>query len=182
MRGSSLEKETNKKRDEVEEMLQAAQDQVLLKLSVDSHIASASSNNYLDSDLERRFKALKSGGSSSVTVAREDQEFKAVLGDDLSARFAALKAKLNPSSSSTIAAKQNSLPPTVFNAEDENEEDEVERLIREFVLIQLWWTSSSILILLVELVVLVSALDSLTLWLWLIIIVPQSSCRCWVPD
>lgn len=133
-KGSEEEEERKINRDEVEELIQAAQDQLLLQLHVNSHIASASvsssSETYLDSDLERRFEALKSR-RSTVASAREDHESKAAFGDDLSARFAALKARSNPSSSSTPAdAKQTPLVPAVSVAEDENEDDEVERLIQ----------------------------------------------------
>ncbi|KAK3222545.1 hypothetical protein Dsin_009570 [Dipteronia sinensis] len=44
--------------DEVDQLLQAAQDEMLLKLSVGSHIAHLSSNQ-LDSNLDRRYQALK---------------------------------------------------------------------------------------------------------------------------
>ncbi|XP_054824808.1 uncharacterized protein LOC129322524 [Prosopis cineraria] len=111
--------ETEKNRDEVEELLRAAQDELLLKLSLDSHIASSSSisapsSTTLDVDLERRFQALKSSQSSWK-------------GDDLFTRFDALKVKSNPS------LKQASLDPSTGEEdedEDEDEDDQVEKLIQ----------------------------------------------------
>lgn len=135
-----------KKNEEVEQLLQSAQDEVLLKLSVNSHIAHISSN-YLDSDLDRRFQALKSRPSlpqssassqsnrrvDNVTV-NVDDELKNVLGDDLSSRFAALKASSSSSSSSSNNddKKVNGLPvgPDISFGDDNDEEDEVEKLIR----------------------------------------------------
>ncbi|XP_028762042.1 uncharacterized protein LOC114720555 [Neltuma alba] len=119
-----------KNRDEVEELLRAAQDELLLKLSLDSHIASsassvsasASSSLTLDADLERRFQALKSS-KSSVGIASEDRESKPALGDDLFARFDVLKVNSNPS------LKQTPAFPSA-EEEDEDEDDQVEKLIQ----------------------------------------------------
>ncbi|XP_031284811.1 uncharacterized protein LOC116143500 [Pistacia vera] len=133
--------------DEVEQLLQSAQDEMLLKLSVNSHIAHISSN-YIDSDLDRRFQALKSrpslhqssSSSSSSSSSQSnhrvndvnvnvDNELKSVLGDDLSARFAALKA--SPSSSNDNKnLNALSVGPNVSYDDDNDEEDEVEKLIR----------------------------------------------------
>ena len=129
--------------DEVEELLQSVQDQLLLNISVDSHIARASTSNSLsplDSDLDRRFQALKSSQPSNPitsALANQDQELKAVLGDDLSSRFAALKTKSIPNSNSLTSSisavaimKEASFGSTLLNDEDKDEEDEVDRLIR----------------------------------------------------
>ncbi|KAJ0037681.1 hypothetical protein Pint_23254 [Pistacia integerrima] len=135
--------------DEVEQLLQSAQDEMLLKLSVNSHIAHISSN-YIDSDLDRRFQALKSrpslhqsssSSSSSWSSSSQsnhrvndvnvnvDDELKSVVGDDLSVRFAALKA--SPSSSNDNKnLNALSVGPNVSYDDDNDEEDEVEKLIR----------------------------------------------------
>ncbi|KAI4313185.1 hypothetical protein L6164_026183 [Bauhinia variegata] len=124
-------------RDEVEELLQAAQDQVLLNLSVNSHIVSSStsSNNYLDGDLDRRFQALKSSKPSIQTqIPIVDRESKDALGDDLSARFAGLKVKNSSSTSSSALAKELGLGggPTLDSTvqEEDDEVDQVEKLIQ----------------------------------------------------
>lgn len=132
-----------KNMDEVEELLQSVQDQLLLNISVDSHIARASTSNSLsplDSDLDRRFLALKSSQPSNPitsALANQDQELKAVLGEDLSSRFAALKTKSIPNSNSltpsiSVAAimQEASFGSTLLNDEDKDEENEVDRLIR----------------------------------------------------
>lgn len=114
--------------DQVEELLRAAQDDMLLSLSVDSHISHLS-------DVERRFQALKlnkptpkaaapPNSNSTAIQADVDPELKAVLGDDLSARFAALKASMPmPSSSSSIISPD-------YDDDAVDEDDEVEKLMR----------------------------------------------------
>ncbi|KAI9124868.1 hypothetical protein K1719_004195 [Acacia pycnantha] len=118
--------ETEKNRDEVDELLRAAQDELLLKLSLDSHLASSSSSTLssvdLDADLERRFQALKSS-QPSVGIASEVRESKPSLGDDIFSRFDTLKVKSNPS------LKQNPLVPFT-EEDDEDEDDQVEKLIQ----------------------------------------------------
>lgn len=141
-------KKNNSKSDqsnEVEKLLEAAHDEMLLKLSVDSHIASISSN-YLDADLDRRFQALRSrpsvprqSKSQSATPSQSqtrrnvsvDDELKSSVGDDLSARFAALKA----SSSSSSANDDNKydgvdVGPKIPDGDVDDGEDEVEKIIR----------------------------------------------------
>ena len=123
---------------EVEELLQAAQDELLLKLSLDSHMSRVSPN-YIDSDLDRRFQALKksrpSSSSSSVVPQSQSQSHKSTddnsNNSDLSARFAALKAK--GSSSSSSAAVGVGVGPSrniLYEEEEDDEDDEVEKLIR----------------------------------------------------
>ncbi|XP_050373299.1 uncharacterized protein LOC126790955 [Argentina anserina] len=118
-------------KDQVEELLRAAQDDMLLSVSVDSHISRLS-------DVDRRFQALKLNkvadalkspppkvADSSAIQVDVDHELKAVLGDDLSARFAALKASM-PMPSSSMG------PSSALQADDDpvDEDDEVEKLIR----------------------------------------------------
>ncbi|WZY69443.1 hypothetical protein YC2023_001683 [Brassica napus] len=124
--------------DEVEQLLQAAQDEMILKLSVDSH-ASRSRSDYLDPDLHSRFLALRSKPSQQQkkTTTTTEQKRRPVsptkskdaeeTPDDLMLRFAALKSTL-PSSS---------VPPSVLrpgemgdDADELGEDDEVEKLIQ----------------------------------------------------
>ncbi|CAF2149617.1 BnaA01g13870D [Brassica napus] len=124
--------------DEVEQLLQAAQDEMILKLSVDSH-ASRSKPDYLDPDLHSRFLALRSKPSrqQKKTKTTTEQKRRPVsppkskdveeTPDDLMLRFAALKSTL-PSSS---------VPPSVLrpgemgdDADELGEDDEVEKLIQ----------------------------------------------------
>ncbi|KAH7569825.1 hypothetical protein JRO89_XS05G0004700 [Xanthoceras sorbifolium] len=126
---------TDKSDDEVDQLLQAAQDDVLLKLSVDSHISHLSPN-HIDSDLDRRFQALKSrlsippppSSSSSKPKSPVHRDFKTASGDDLSARFAALKA------SSSVSSFNNNEVPDAPNMSDPNDDDnsdnEVDKVIR----------------------------------------------------
>ncbi|XP_040998987.1 uncharacterized protein LOC121244838 [Juglans microcarpa x Juglans regia] len=130
----------NEEEKKVEELLQAAQDELLLKLSLDSHMSRVPPD-YLHTDLDRRFQSLKSRPSlpispsqsqkltpSSVASAgAEDEELKAALGDELSTRFAALKGSLFSSSSSSST---NVISVGPISSSDDDEEDEVEKLIR----------------------------------------------------
>lgn len=139
--------------DEVEELLKAAEDEMVLKLKVDSHI-SRSSPSYLEPDLEHRFQALKKPPPSSsssktnrpisnsqlpqpspqrtITDAKSVQSFQD--DDDLYARFAALKG---------ISSSSSSIPPTRSDSggvqidhsngkknNDEDDVDEVEKIIQ----------------------------------------------------
>lgn len=126
-----------KEEDEVEQLLQAAQDEMILKLSVDSH-TSRSSSDYLDSDLQSRFLALKSQPSSKKKDQQHRQKrrpksppkSKDVVEetpDDLMRRFAALKTSLPSSSSSSSVL----IPDEIGEDSDEIGEDaEVEKLIQ----------------------------------------------------
>ncbi|XP_020241664.1 pheromone-processing carboxypeptidase KEX1-like [Asparagus officinalis] len=89
---------------EVDDLLRAAEDHLLLDLRLNSHSKSqipfTSSSSSLDSDLARRFDALKSPSSSdpSFTPLKKpspsEGELSGILGDDLDARFAALKGSV----------------------------------------------------------------------------------------
>lgn len=140
-------KKSNSKSDqsnEVEKLLEAAHDEMLLKLSVDSHIASISSN-YLDADLDRRFQALRSrpsvprqSKSQSATPSQYqtrrnvsvDDELKSSLGDDLSARFAALKASSSSSANDDNKYDGVDVGPKIPDGDVDHGEDEVEKIIR----------------------------------------------------
>ncbi|TKY69052.1 hypothetical protein E2542_SST05316 [Spatholobus suberectus] len=138
MKGSSKRKtEKEKREDEVEELLQVAQDQILLNLS-HSHMARASPFSPsakkdvgdtelgldLDLDLERRFQALKMKTKSASPPQPQD---------DLSARFDALKAKSSPSVDPTVTASNSTARFDNYNEEEEESEDEeaqVQKLIQ----------------------------------------------------
>lgn len=136
-------KKKNSNSNEVEQLLQAAHDEMLLKLSVDSHIASISSN-YLNADLDRRFQALKSrpsvpplssqSKSQSQSQSRPnvnvDDELKSFIGDDLSARFVALKASSSSSANDNKNNDGESVGPKIPDADGDDGEDEVEKIIR----------------------------------------------------
>ncbi|GLT87144.1 hypothetical protein SLE2022_052430 [Rubroshorea leprosula] len=144
--------------DEVEQLLQATQDEMLLQLSIDTHMSRVAPD-YLESDLDRRFQALKSKPSARQPQSRQssapkqqqqqqqnqrqeavvddvDQELRSVLGDDLSARFAALKASSSSSSSTAINDVRagtnvaNSRADDGFEDHQDDKEDEVEKVIR----------------------------------------------------
>ncbi|KAG6399119.1 hypothetical protein SASPL_140593 [Salvia splendens] len=117
--------------DDVEQLLRQAHDDVLLKLSVNSHTARGSAAAAIDPDLDRRFQALKK--PQKLTNNRDDSLNKTATDrskaasavaedDDLYSRFAALKTSL-PSNSSNFTRND-------VVEEQEDDEDEVEKLIR----------------------------------------------------
>ncbi|XP_026380382.1 calsequestrin-1-like [Papaver somniferum] len=120
---------------DVDELIKAAQDELLLKLSVNSH----TTTNNLDLDLLHRFQALKSNNkkpssvpsSSSKTAAADSVSSKVSLpkneGLDLDTRFNALK---NKSGGSATTAEIGRLGFTDGDQSDGDEDDEVEKLIR----------------------------------------------------
>ncbi|PON68186.1 hypothetical protein PanWU01x14_097460 [Parasponia andersonii] len=135
---------------QVEELLKAVEDDMLLNLSLNSHISRVSPD-YLDSDLDRRFRALKSRPSNSPNPKpnhspsppadrpseqtldpQPDPELTAVLGDDLSDRFAKLRASLPQPPSASISGSAKTLMEGLDRDGDEeqDEDDEVEKLIR----------------------------------------------------
>ncbi|BFG17475.1 hypothetical protein CerSpe_037480 [Prunus speciosa] len=121
---------------------------MLLKLSLNSHLSRGVSLD--DADIDRRLEALKmktvitgaapggagvgpAAAASSVSKSKSnsiqvDEELKAVLGDDLSTRFAALKASVPmPSSDAAVRSSASSY----YDIDNDNDdEDEVEKLIR----------------------------------------------------
>ncbi|XP_021901631.1 uncharacterized protein LOC110817409 [Carica papaya] len=123
---------------EVEQLLEAAQDELLLNLSVNSH-SSRISPDYLHPDLLRRFQELKSRPSLAPPRPPRTQhssstnrgDVAAVDDDDLSARFAALKASL-PSSSQSVPVdpRASLMDGRVPGNDHEDEDDEVEKLIK----------------------------------------------------
>ncbi|XP_011031210.1 PREDICTED: transcription initiation factor TFIID subunit 11 isoform X3 [Populus euphratica] len=123
--------------DPVDQLLQSAQDELLLKLSVDSHMSRVSPD-YLLPDLDRRFQALKSRPTTTTTTTTTTTQSSIIISksrpskskddvdpDDLFARFAALKAPNNTISSSTVSG-----PGGFDQGGDEDEEDEVKKIIR----------------------------------------------------
>ncbi|KAK9691223.1 hypothetical protein RND81_09G183900 [Saponaria officinalis] len=128
--------------DEVEELLRAAQDAALLKLTVNSHTVHASSSD-LNPDLEQRFRNLKTG---SKTEANPHPVAKKIAGlesktvkedveddDDLLTRFAALKASIpkpHTSMSSSLGENVAGGNSVGVDGVEDDEEDEVEKVIR----------------------------------------------------
>ncbi|XP_074272443.1 uncharacterized protein LOC141596241 isoform X4 [Silene latifolia] len=135
----NVRKKNNKSdvNDEVEELLRAAEDAALLKLTLNSHAVHASSSN-LHPDLDQRFRNLKTGskckeGSTKNMVPQEPKNVKKeVDDDDLLARFAALKASIPkppPSTSSSLVGLCTA-DTCVDNVVEDGEDDEVEKVIR----------------------------------------------------
>ncbi|XP_047966441.1 nucleosome assembly protein 1;2 [Salvia hispanica] len=118
--------------DDVEQLLREAHDDVLLKLSVNSHTARGTAATAIDPDLDRRFQALKK--PQKLTKNRDDSLKKppkeadaasaVAEDDDLYSRFAALKTSI-PSNSTNFTRNE-----VVEEQEDDDDDDEVEKLIR----------------------------------------------------
>ncbi|KAG9455315.1 hypothetical protein H6P81_008219 [Aristolochia fimbriata] len=131
--------------DEVDAMIEAAEELVLLNLKTGSHIAGGRRRGSFDPDLASRFDALKvppPPGSAkaapppppsvprkveaAVPSTKEDEEINRILGDDLAARFAALKAA--PSSSSASLSLGNFSDSSEqryrFDGDDSDDEDD----------------------------------------------------------
>lgn len=120
-----------KEEDEVEQLLQAAQDEMILKLSVDSH-TSRSSSDYLDPDLHSRFLALKSQKKKDQQQQQHKHPKKSKdvveeTPDDLMLRFAALKTSLPSASSSSSVLLQDGIGE---DGDETGEDAEVEKLIQ----------------------------------------------------
>lgn len=137
MRRGKSDRKTKKKGtedDEVEQMLRAAQDEILLNLSINSHLARASPSSttlhpesdpgldsVLDPDLERRFQALKMKNKVHQPVVEEH---------DLTARFDALKAKFNPPPvDPTVTSSKTQSHYEEEGESEEDEETQVQKLI-----------------------------------------------------
>ncbi|KAM7529601.1 hypothetical protein LguiB_033011 [Lonicera macranthoides] len=142
---SGRKKMTKKEENEVEKLLRAAEDSMLLKLSVNSHTSRGSSSTIIDPDLDRGFQTLRSklnpttysksnlnpqlpnpppSISSLPTDLNLNSDYNPQ-GDYLFARFTALKSSIPTHSSSPSL---NELQKKFENGDDE--EDEVEKLIR----------------------------------------------------
>ncbi|KAM0875391.1 hypothetical protein ACQ4PT_036792 [Festuca glaucescens] len=118
---------------EVEALLRAAQDAVLLKLQSNSHLVSSSSSaasnpsaldpapGSLDDDLARRFDALRSRPPAPKRPAAASPS-AAVGMDEMEARFAALKG--------AAAGSEKETKVRLEDLGDESEEDEVEKVMR----------------------------------------------------
>ncbi|XP_027098327.1 uncharacterized protein [Coffea arabica] len=133
--------------DEVDELLKAAQDDMLLKLSLNSHMTHSSSQfSSIDPDLDSRFLALKKphqskSNSKSISKSKLDdtagttqQNPEKVLqnideSDDLFARFAALKSSL-PSYNTSVRDGQVQQQQQLMDDDGAGEEDEVEKVIK----------------------------------------------------
>lgn len=139
-------KKNTESADEVEELLRAAQDETLLRLSIDTHTARGSSAQFIDPDLDRRFQTLKSrpktsaipnksqkpaptASSASDNVNGPKNVADGIGEDDLFARFTALKGSL-PSYSSSAGSVNDPGRVKLENGEEEDEDDEVEKLMK----------------------------------------------------
>lgn len=115
--------------EEVEELLRAAEDDVSLKLSLNSHMARGSSTQFIDPDLDQRFQALRSKQTPPRKPKGLDLDNQATSttdeSDDLLTRFAALKSSLPAYSSASSSAKQH-----VVVEDEEDHDDEVEKVIK----------------------------------------------------
>ncbi|GMG98927.1 hypothetical protein Nepgr_000767 [Nepenthes gracilis] len=155
MNGNKKKNTAGAANDEVEEMLREAEDAVLLKLNLNSHMAHARLSD-LHPDLDRRFQALRSGSAPtrkpeiskiSSDAEKMTQQTSAVGGerdDDLFARFAALRASVpKPSivASSSVDSDQTDRCEQVDKLiadgnilskgnSANDEDDEVEEIIR----------------------------------------------------
>ncbi|WMV11120.1 hypothetical protein MTR67_004505 [Solanum verrucosum] len=119
--------------EEVEELLRAAEDDVSLKLSLNSHMARGSSTQFIDPDLDQRFQALR----SKQTPPKKPISQKGLVNqppsatsptdesDDLLTRFASLKSSLPSYSSASSSAKQHAVVE-----DEEDDDDEVEKVIK----------------------------------------------------
>ncbi|XP_052205073.1 uncharacterized protein LOC127809934 [Diospyros lotus] len=125
------ERKTEKKMEgdeEVDALLRAAEDELLLNLSINSHMArrggGGTSSDYMDPDLDRRFNVLKLKSSPNIA---DDASARTADADDLVARFAALKTSIHPSSSPSSSPYYD--PPRSPHNSGE-EEDEVQKVIQ----------------------------------------------------
>ncbi|CAM8954782.1 unnamed protein product [Rhodiola kirilowii] len=126
--------------DDVEELLKATEDELLLDLSVGSHMSKVAPS-YIDSDLNRRFQALKKPSSASVSSSSSKPMIskstpppqKSVSeksidcgsdGDDLLARFAALKGSRHSSAIAVGGIEE------LGQRNQVGDSDEVERIIQ----------------------------------------------------
>ncbi|KAM7489807.1 hypothetical protein LguiB_027291 [Lonicera macranthoides] len=122
---SERKKKAEKEEDEVGKLLRAAEDSMLLKLSINSHMSRGSSSTIIDPDLDRRFQALRSKPNpttsskshlnpelpnpppsiSSVSTDLNLNSDYNPQGDDLFARFTALKSSI-PAHSSSLSLNE----------------------------------------------------------------------------
>ncbi|KAL7149689.1 hypothetical protein ABFS83_05G057600 [Erythranthe nasuta] len=128
--------------DEVEQLLRAAQDDMLLKLNLNSHMARGSAAAAIDPDLDRRFLALKKpqkppkvDDPTKSVPAKVDSGGSRVDGasdDDLFARFTALKNTIPSHNKSESRSNLSGDAPANQPAaeEEEESEDEVEKVMK----------------------------------------------------
>lgn len=127
---------------EVEALLRAAQDAVLLKLQANSHLVSSASASAsaptaplddadaeaapdpLDDDLARRFDALKSRAAAAPKQKPAGAGAAAGGMDELEARFAALKGAAGPEEEARVRLED------LGGESEEDEADEVDKMMR----------------------------------------------------
>ncbi|PIN08276.1 hypothetical protein CDL12_19150 [Handroanthus impetiginosus] len=127
--------------DEVEQLLRAAQDDMILKLNLNSHMARASASAAIDPDLDRRFQALRKpqkptkveNSTERAPTKMDNGDSKvdeATAADDLFARFTALKNSLP---SYTRNENKSNFPGDASIDQlvtEEQSDDEVEKVIK----------------------------------------------------
>ncbi|XP_075496152.1 uncharacterized protein LOC142533311 [Primulina tabacum] len=120
--------------DEVEQLLRAAQDDVLLKLSLDSHTTRAAAYS-INPDLDRRYEALKAQlnpKSASIPATAAAASESRIDGpedsDDLFARFAALKKSIP--SHNNDEKQSTSKEESDGDGDGDGDDDEVEKVIK----------------------------------------------------
>ncbi|XP_043717965.1 glutamic acid-rich protein [Telopea speciosissima] len=112
-KGTSIVK--NRTVDEVEELLLAAEDDLLLNLSLNSHLSHASSSSSpLDHDLSRRLEALKSSKITRVPPSQPQQKEK---------------TSAAPKSTSSSMIITNVTLPEAQKKEKSKEEEEFEKVL-----------------------------------------------------
>ncbi|PIA50412.1 hypothetical protein AQUCO_01300865v1 [Aquilegia coerulea] len=130
--------------DEVEELLRATEDDMLLKLSVGSHHISRTSSSSLDQDLIRRFEALKTPSVSKTITnvppmegsSRSQLKEKKKDGDggDMFTRFSTLKNGSCSGSSDSMMESSSEMSKVRSDGGDgntsSNHEDEVSKVIQ----------------------------------------------------
>ncbi|KAJ9536510.1 hypothetical protein OSB04_un000304 [Centaurea solstitialis] len=139
--GAGKKKQPNDAIDEVEKLLTLTQDDLLLKLTVNSHTnskfdfipESSHNNNAIHPDLDRRFQALRSKPNPNPNPKAEIKPGDHEDIDNLLARFAALKAPANATSTSSSSNQQHGkvTKDDSFGVdfEEDDEEDEVSKII-----------------------------------------------------
>lgn len=126
--------ESESKDEEVNELLRAAEDEMLVRLSINSHISHFS-------NLERRFQALKSSSSpssssqrSANTGSKPQVQSTPTPPDgkenDIWARFAALKGTVSTTKRYADSDRGSSSNRKDYGKDNKDDDDEVEKVIK----------------------------------------------------
>lgn len=127
--------ESESKDEAVNELVRAAEDEMLVKLSINSHMSHFS-------DLERRFQALKSSSSPCSSSSRRSAKTGSKpqiqslptppdgKENDIWARFAALKGTVSTSKRSADSDRGSSSDRKDYGKSNKDDDDEVEKVIK----------------------------------------------------